>query len=77
LGSACYTADPYGDSCTEGAEGQWTEANCGDPREACPGGWVGKCTIGDDLSRNYYYSEGAAALGQNACNLAQGAWEDG
>lgn len=77
LGSACYTADPYGDSCTEAAEGYWTEANCADPREACPGGWVGRCTIGDNLSRNFYYSEGAASLGQFACTQAQGTWEDG
>lgn len=77
LGSACYTADDYGDSCTEAAEGYWTEANCGDPRDACPGGWFGKCTIGDNLSANYYYSEGAASLGQNACALGLGTWEDG
>jgi hypothetical protein len=72
--SACYTASEYGDSCVEGAPGQWTEANCGDPRDACPGGWYGKCTIGDNLSRSYFYSAG---IGQNACNIGQGVWEEG
>jgi hypothetical protein len=74
LGSACYTTSEFGDSCVEGAPGQWTEANCADPRDACPGGWYGKCTIGDDFSRSYYYVPG---IGQNACNIAQGVWEEG